>query len=282
MAVHLLESSTDGGNFKTIIDLNKVNECKSKFDEAKDSVTEVIDAFNKETFNHYDINGLKEVYENIKNTSLKIKAINERISRSMQTYEEKVTENETNLCNNMDGVTEFIGSGTDGAFGGTVSDNVKVLINNNNPKGNYHFSLKNTSEAFVDKYLGIAIDNNGNGVWCYDVITQFMIDNGYAPIGTSNGYASGIWYDYENGKSGATDCFEFIPINEIDQHGGLQNGDFAIWDGSYYMTPLSHVGMYYNGLCFQQSKNKGCHLADYIDFSKAKGILRPKIWSGNA
>ena len=100
-----------------------------------------------------------------------------------------------------------------------------------------------------------------------------MQDMGYPSIKSPNGYASGIW----NIRNNLSQYFEVIPISEIKNHGGLQNGDFAIWGTDYNMTPQSHVGMYYNGRCFNQGKNSSCHYTD-LDFYQAKGILRPKKW----
>ena len=203
----------------------------------------------------------------------------------MQTYEEKVTENETNLCNNMDGVTEFIGSGNNGAFGGTVSDNVKTLINNNNPKGNYHFSLKETPDNFVTTMISNRIGyDEGFGYQCVAGFKYWCMKNGVpvyaAPnIGLHSNGALSYWDNRNGATSGLKEYGTFIPMNEIDKYGGLQDGDW-MFSNSSVAPRFGHVSMYYQGQQFGQNQGGVGRFNLYkFDAGNVVGVWRPNKYN---
>lgn len=110
------------------------------------------------------------------------------------------------------------------------------------------------------------------GGQCWDLMAKFCQMVG-VPLSVIHcgitGYVKDIWnLRY---KSGILDYFNEVPVSKI------QNGDWVIWDTNYSMTPKSHVAMYYNGLSYGQTVNKGTYLLP-LDFSKAMGAFRWKGW----
>ena len=137
-----------------------------------------------------------------------------------------------------------------------------------------------TPQEFYLKTVNHPIDLDGNGIWCWDLWAYFckLTDIPlYPTIHCSiTGYVRDVWYLRH--QNGILNYFDEIPV------GKFRDGDWVIWGGTtwgdtnYEMTPLSHVGMYYKGKCFNQTKGRGAYLLS-LDFRKALGAFRWKGWN---
>ena len=136
-----------------------------------------------------------------------------------------------------------------------------------------------TPQEFYLKTVNHPIDLDGNGIWCWDLWAYFckLADIPlYPTIHCSiTGYVRDVWYLRH--QNGILNYFDEIPV------GQFRDGDWVIWGGTkwgdtdYSMTPLSHVGMYYQGRCFNQTKDMAAYLLS-LDFNKALGGFRWKGW----
>lgn len=93
---------------------------------------------------------------------------------------------------------------------------------------------------------------------------------------STTGYVEDIWN--LRFKSGILNYFDIVPLSE------LRNGDWVIWGSNYYLTPKSHVAMYWNGQAYGQSQSgiKYANLVGYLDFKQALGAFRLKAWEDNS
>lgn len=129
-----------------------------------------------------------------------------------------------------------------------------------------------TPQEFIDQTNGRSWDVDGAyGGQCWDLFAKFcqMVNVPLSVIHCSTtGYVRDIWNNRNTNGI-------LVYFDEVHEY---KDGDWLIWDSDYAMTPQSHVGMYWKGLIFNQTKGKPAYLLE-LDASKAKGGFRWKGWT---
>ena len=133
--------------------------------------------------------------------------------------------------------------------------------------------------VFVEKTFGKYFDVDGAyGYQCWDLMAENCRGD-EVPLNVIHcgitGYVQDIWN--LRFKSGILNYFDIVPLSQ------LRNGDWVIWGNNYYLTPKSHVAMYWNGQAFGQSQSgiKYANFVSYLDFNQALGAFRLKKWEGD-
>ena len=140
-----------------------------------------------------------------------------------------------------------------------------------------------TPEAFVNDYMGKAIDDDGAyGVQCVDGLRIGCKYLGIPVIPTPNNWADGYWtcLDSKGKLSQVTADWQRKYFDRIADPNQFKNGDWVIWGRGSASHPSSHVAMYYQGKEFGENQGGDRSFSLKITtFSDALGALRPKAWS---
>ena len=128
-----------------------------------------------------------------------------------------------------------------------------------------------SAEAFEQKVIGKQYDIDGYfGAQCWDLFAYFCKCEGIPVFNcTITGYVKDIWNNRYN--SGILKYFDVVSKSS------LKDGDWVVFPTSYWLTPYSHIGMYWKGKLLAQNQNgKSYSTLMAVDWNKAYGGLRFK------
>ena len=125
-------------------------------------------------------------------------------------------------------------------------------------------------KEFEQKVIGKKFDVDGYyGAQCWDLFGAFCKMEGIPVFNcTSTGYVKDIWNNRYS--SGILKYFDIVDGKNY------QNGDWVVFPTSYYLTPYSHIGMYWDGKLLGQNQPKPYTTLLAVDWKKSMGGLRFK------
>lgn len=284
-----IKSNTDGhlsNAYDYVIDLDKIAEYKTDFDEKANYIKTPIDNFIRDVdnnvFNTFGIKGLNEVRDHIKSVVTNIKNINENISGAMEQYSNEVETTEGEISGKIAGLSEFTAS-SDGQW--EIIDNAVKPVLDGDLDYNTWLAIKNSPTSFFNIYNGkVGLDehivlSNGTrlGPQCVAGFKCFLKYYGIPIVHAPDNVALGYWNKRDTEASSLKNYGTFIPMSEIDKYGGLQNGDWMFMTSN--VSSAGHVSMYFNGMQFGQNQNGQSNFNLYtLDTSRVKGVWRPNVY----